>query len=478
MPSSFRVPSWAELWTPVAWTAEQAAHPQQSQLHRGGPAEARGRHGDRADRDDGISRRLEQAYPEDDKGWGAVLIPLHEGLVEDIRPALLVLLGAVAFVLLIACANVANLVLARTMGRRKEIGLRLALGASGARVLRQVLCETAVLGLPGGAAGLLVAQAAVQLIVAYLGKTLPEDVAIRLDLPVLGFTLAVSLLCGILSGIGAAWRLTRTNVSDALKQGLSRTDTDAGGRRTRTVLVVAEVALSLMLLVGAGLMIRSLAYLRSLDTGIDPQQRAHRRRDSSRHAVFDAREAIACSTRQLLDRVRALPGVETAGLTSGIPLDNDSGHWPISIEGRPAPSTSQQPSVVGHDRQPRLPEGLQDWPGLRPRHRGHRHQGEATRHPDQRIDGAALLAERESARRARQDHLHPGYQTSRSSASSRTSSSTASTSPRRCRRCISCSIRCRTGYMSMLFGPSVSPAALSGSLSRRRFTRSIPSSRW
>jgi hypothetical protein len=159
------------------------------------------------------------AYPEDDKGWGAMLIPLHEGLVEDIKPALLVLLGAVAFVLLIACANVANLVLARTMGRKKEIGLRLALGASGARVLRQVLSETAVLGLLGGAAGLLVAQAAMQLIVSYLGKTLPEDVAIRLDLPVLGFTLAVSLLCGILSGIGAAWRLTRTNVSDALKQG-------------------------------------------------------------------------------------------------------------------------------------------------------------------------------------------------------------------------------------------------------------------
>ncbi len=351
MPSSFRVPSWAELWTPVAWSAEDAALRNNhncivvARLKPGVDMVAA-----QAEMT-GISRRLEQAYPEDDKGWGAVLIPLHEGLVEDIKPALLVLLGAVAFVLLIACANVANLVLARTMGRKKEIALRLALGASGARVLRQVLCETAVLGLLGGAAGLLVAQAAVQLIVAYLGKTLPDDVAIQLDLPVLGFTLAVSLLCGILSGIGAAWRLTRTNVSDALKQGLSRTDTDAGGHRTRTVLVVAEVALSLMLLVGAGLMIRSLYYLRSLDTGMDASNvltgvvilPGTRYSTPEKQSLFYA---------EVLDRVRALPGVETVGLTSGIPLDNDSGHWPISIEGRPAPSKSQQPWSWGWSSAP------------------------------------------------------------------------------------------------------------------------------
>ena len=346
MPSSFHVPNGAALWTPVAWSAEDAALRNNhmcivvARLKPGVDMVAA-----QAEMT-GISRRLEQAYPEDDKGWGAVIIPLHEGLVEDIKPALLVLLGAVAFVLLIACANVANLVLARTMGRRKEIGLRLALGASGARVLRQVLCETAVLGLLGGAAGLLVAQAAVQLIVAYLGKTLPDEVAIRLDVPVLGFTLAASLLCGILSGIGAAWRLTRTNVSDALKQGLSRTDADAGGHRTRTVLVVAEVALSLMLLVGAGLMIRSLYYLQSLDTGMDAGNvltgevilPGTRYPTPEKQSLFYA---------EVLDRVRALPGVETVGLTSGIPLDNASGHWPISIEGRPAPLKSQQPMVVG-----------------------------------------------------------------------------------------------------------------------------------
>jgi predicted permease len=346
MASRFRVPNWAELWTPVAWTAEEAAVRNDhncivvARLKPGVDMAAA-----QAEMT-GISRRLELAYPEDDKGWGAVLIPLHEGLVEDIKPALLVLLGAVAFVLLIACANVANLVLARTMGRKKEIGLRLALGASGARVLRQVLSETAVLGLLGGAAGLLVAQAAVQLIVAYLGKTLPDDVAIRLDLPVLGFTLAVSLLCGILSGIGAAWRLTRTNVSDALKQGLSRTDTDSSSNRTRTALVVAEVALSLMLLIGAGLMIRSLYYLQGVDTGMDVGNVL-----TSAVMLPDTRyptpEKQAQFYSEVLRRVRALPGVETASLTSGVPLDSGAGHWPISIEGRPTPLASQQPSVEG-----------------------------------------------------------------------------------------------------------------------------------
>ena len=205
-----------------------------------------------------------------------------------------------------------------------------------------------------------------ELIVAYLGKTLPDDVAIRLDLPVLGFTLAVSLLCGILSGIGAAWRLTRTNVSDALKQGLSRTDTDAGGHRTRTVLVVAEVALSLMLLVGAGLMIRSLYYLRSLDTGMDASNvltgvvilPGTRYSTPEKQSLFYS---------EVLDRVRALP-VETVGLTSGIPLDNDSGHWPISIEGG-RPSKSQQPMVVGMVISPGFLKTFR-LACLGPRHRG------------------------------------------------------------------------------------------------------------
>ena len=186
MGPTFRLPEFAELWTPLAWTDEERA------VRNNHNATVIARLRRDVDLQTAntemtvISRRLEQQYPEDNKSWGAVVIPLHQDLVADIRPSLMVLLGAVAFVLLIACANVANLVLARTIGRRKEIGVRLALGASGGRVLRQILCETAVLGVAGGVIGLLVASGAVKLIVAYFGTALPEAMAVRLDLPVLG----------------------------------------------------------------------------------------------------------------------------------------------------------------------------------------------------------------------------------------------------------------------------------------------------
>src|SRR6185295_3684481 len=212
----------------------------------------------------GISRRLEQAYPEDDKVWGAVLIPLHEGLVEDIKPALLVLLGAVAFVLLIACANVANLVLAKTLGRRKEIAVRTALGASRGRIVRKLFAETGLLALCGGAAGLAVAGVGSKLITAFLGSRLPRVTEIRLDAPVLLFTLAVSLLTGALAGAIPAWRLTRANPNDALKQG-GRAESDSGSPILRGALVTMEVALALMLLFGAGLLVRSLGRLRGID---------------------------------------------------------------------------------------------------------------------------------------------------------------------------------------------------------------------
>jgi putative ABC transport system permease protein len=346
MGSTFRLPEFAELWTPIAWTDQERAvrnnHNCMVIARLRGGVDLQTAQTEMST----ISRRLEQQYPEDDKDWGAVVIPLHRDLVADIRPSLLVLLGAVAFVLLIACANVANLVLARTLGRRKEIGVRLALGASGGRVLRQILCETAVLGIAGGAIGLLVASAAVRLIVAYFGRALPEAMAIHLDLPVLAFTLLLSLATGVAVGAGAAWRLTRTNVSEALKQGLSRTDADHSGTRTRTVLVVAEVALSLMLLISAGLMIRSLYFLQRVDTGMDPQNvlAAVLVLPQSR---YDTPEKQTQLYDRVLERTRALPGVESVSLTATMPLDGDTGHWPIAIEGRPVVPVSQQPNVIG-----------------------------------------------------------------------------------------------------------------------------------
>jgi predicted permease len=346
MGPAFRLPQYAELWTPLAWTDEERA------VRNNHNATVIARRRSNVDLQTAntemtvISRRLEQQYPEDNKSWGAVVIPLHQDLVADIRPSLMVLLGAVAFVLLIACANVANLVLARTVGRRKEIGVRLALGASGGRVLRQILCETAVLGVAGGLLGLLVASAAVKLIVAYFGTALPEAMAVRLDVPVLAFTLLLSLATGLVVGAGAAWRLTRTNVSDALKQGLSRTDADYSGTRTRNALVVVEVALSLMLLVGAGLMVRSLYHLQNADMGMDPRNVLAAAMILPQ-ARYDTPEKQTRFYDRVLERVRALPGIESASLTASVPLSGDSGNWPIAIEGRPAPPVSQQPTVVG-----------------------------------------------------------------------------------------------------------------------------------
>jgi predicted lysophospholipase L1 biosynthesis ABC-type transport system permease subunit len=186
-----------------------------------------------------------------------------------VRPALLVLLGAVAFVLAIACANVANLVMAKTVARRKEIALRSALGASRGRVLSQILVETLMLSVLGGVAGLVLAHFGLKAISASVGEELPRTGEIRIDGAVLLFTLAASVLTGVLAGIAPAWRLTRANVNDVLKQGGGRTDADSGGKGSRQALVVAEVALALVLMVGRGpACSAALSLLRSVDPGL------------------------------------------------------------------------------------------------------------------------------------------------------------------------------------------------------------------
>jgi len=231
MPPNFKFPSWAQLWVPLAWTNEKRA--------------VRGNHNylvigrlkpgvdSRAAQAElsAISSRLEQLYPEDDKGWGATILPLREQLVGDVRPALLVLLGAVAFVLLIACANVANLVLGKILERKKEIAIRSALGATRGAILRQILAETVLLSLAGGALGLLLARFGVTLIVKFLADRLPRSTEITLDAPVLAFTAFIALFAGILAGLLPVLRFTRTDVNEALKQGQSRGSSPSGGSK-------------------------------------------------------------------------------------------------------------------------------------------------------------------------------------------------------------------------------------------------------
>jgi len=345
MPARFEMPPSAQIWTPMALTDKEKAV--RGEHHFGVIGRLKpGVNLNQAQAEmTTISSRLEQQYPTDDKGWGAVVVPLREQLVGDVRPALLVLLGAVAFVLLIACANVANLMLAKTLGRRKEIAIRSALGASRFRVLQQILSESVLIALMGGILGLIIAHFGVQLISAFLANQLTQSPDISLDLWVLGFTLAVSILTGVLAGLAPALRLSKTDLNEALKQGLSRTDADSGGTRTRGFLVVSEVALSLMLLIGAGLMIRSLWLLRSVDPGLSPDN-VLTMRVGVPSTRFPSPLQQSNFFNEALQRIRALPGVESAGVIDALPLNGGGSIQPIAIEGRPAQQMADQPEVA------------------------------------------------------------------------------------------------------------------------------------
>jgi putative ABC transport system permease protein len=344
MPARFEMPPSAQVWTPMALTDKEKAVRGEHHFGVIGRLKPDANLNQAQAEMNTISSRLEQQYPTDDKGWGAVVVPLREQLVGDVRPALLVLLGAVAFVLLIACANVANLMLAKTLGRRKEIAIRSALGASRLRVLQQVLSESVLIALIGGILGLIIAHFGVQLISAFLANQLNQSPDISLNIWVLGFTLAVSILTGVLAGLAPALRLTKTDLNEALKQGLGRTDSDSGGTRTRSVLVVSEVALSLILLIGAGLMIRSLWLLRSIDPGLDPNH-VLTMRVGVPSTRFPSPLQQSNFFNEALQRIRALPGVESAGVIDALPLNGGGSIQPIAIEGRPAQQMADQPEV-------------------------------------------------------------------------------------------------------------------------------------
>ena len=344
MPPSFRFPDFAQVWTPMAWTdQEKTIRGNHNYL-----AIARLKPGvdlKQAQAEmNTISSRLAQQYPADDKGWGALLRPLQADLVSDVRPALLVLLGAVGFILLIACVNVTNLSLARIFSRHKEIAIRTAMGASSARIIRQIVAESVLLALVGGALGLAYAHFGVRLIMAFLADRLPASMEANIDLKVLLFTAVVSVLTGVVAGILPALHLSRANVNQALKQGLGRSGSDSGGNRTRSTLVVVEVALSLLLLIGAGLMIRSFETLRSVNPGFDPHGVLTMSAAVSRTKFSAATQQISFFDRTL-ERIRALPGVTAAGLIDDIPLGGGGSHQPIAIEGRPVVPMSEQPEV-------------------------------------------------------------------------------------------------------------------------------------
>ena len=344
-PANFRYPEWAQAWAPMAWTdKEKAVRGEHHSAVVGRFKDGVSLMQAQAEMD-AISTRLADQYPEDDKGWGAVVVPLHDDLVGDVRPALLVLLGAVGFVLLIACANVANLLLAKTLARQKEAAIRAVLGASRGRIVRQILIETVLLSVAGGALGFLFAHFGVSAIAAFLGDNLPENMDIAPDAAVLAFTMLISFVIGIAAGLAPAWRLTKINLNEALKSGLGRTDADTAGNSTRQVLVICEVALSMILLAGAGLMIRSVWNLRQVNPGFDPHNLLTMTLPVSTSRFAAPAEEISYFN-QIAARVQALPGVESTALIDDLPLSGQGGsNQPIQIEGRPVVAMADQPEV-------------------------------------------------------------------------------------------------------------------------------------
>ncbi len=327
----FQYPTWAELWSPLAMDPTQAGR--RSDFLRVVGRLDEGVTVERAESDlRAIMARLAVEYPASNATWTAEVLPLQEDLVSEIRPALFVFLGAVGFVLLIACANVANLLLARASGRRSEIALRSAMGANRSRLVAQLLTESTLLAALGGIAGLGLAFVGLQGLLT-LAPDIPRIETIRIDLGVLAFTAALTLATGFAFGVIPALHTSGHHLHDSLKEGGRSAVLGRGGQRFRSGLVVAEVALALVLLVGAGLTMRSFVRLQAVDPGFDPTSVLKFRVLLNRQDFPDTATVLGFH-QQLDERLRALPGVISVGGVSGVPLTGFANYLAFEIEGQ------------------------------------------------------------------------------------------------------------------------------------------------
>jgi putative ABC transport system permease protein len=284
-----------------------------------------------------ITKRLEQQYPDYNTGTSADVVGLQDQIVKNSRPALLLLLGAVSFVLLIACVNVANLLLARAATRGREVAIRTAMGAGRARIVRQLLTESVLLSLTGGILGILLAQAALGPLLKLAAGSVPQGATITLDPWVLAFTALVSLLTGLLFGIVPALRTARLDLRETLNEGSRGSTAGPGQHRIRGALVAMEIALALLLLVGSGLLLRSFARMQEIPPGFQPDHLfvadiplspTAYSKPESRYEFFD----------RLVDRARALPGVRSAAAASFLPVSGGGNIIHFNITGRPPKS--------------------------------------------------------------------------------------------------------------------------------------------
>ena len=281
-----------------------------------------------------IGARLEQQYPEFNTKWGVNVVPLRTQLTGEIRRPLLVLLGAVGFVLLIACSNVANLLLARASSRKKEIAVRAGLGASRWRIAQQLLTESVLLSLVGGAFGLLLAWWGTRALIALSPAGLMDLRGVAVNLPVLGFTFALTLLTGIVFGLVPAIEAARFDLNDSLKEGGKNIGGGSRSHRLRNLFVVTQVALALVLLVGAGLFMKSLSRLRSVDPGFNANNLLTMR-VTLPGRKYDTDPKVMNFFNRTVEQLRALPGVEAAGAINTLPFTGPHSGTSLEVEGQP-----------------------------------------------------------------------------------------------------------------------------------------------
>jgi len=343
MPRGFSFPADRALWTPIeltpdfrrargAWYLGGIGRLKPDVVLAAASAEA-----------ETIGSRLAREYPNDNEGVGLGVTPLRDVLVGDTRLALLVLLGSVGFLLLIACANVAHLALARALTRGPEMAVRAALGAGRRRLVAQLLTESLVLAGLGGLLGVALAAGGLRVLKAAQPGVIPRLDEIGLDVPVLAFAAAVTIVCGALFGCLPALRAAGGSLTDALREG-GRGTVGGSGRRTRGALVVAEMALAMLLLAGAGLLMRSFVKLRNVDPGLVAEN-VLTFAVSTPESAYATPESRRAFYERLTERLRALPGVQHAAATSGLPLSGSLFGFSFIIEGRPPVPPAQEPTI-------------------------------------------------------------------------------------------------------------------------------------
>jgi putative ABC transport system permease protein len=353
-PAGFRFPDdETEIWKPIAFTAEQLSVNERGSHYLN--VIARMKPGVTIEQAQtevaAIAQRMQREHPTyylADSGWGASVFSLREETVGDARLALLALFGAVGCVLLIGCANVANLLLARASTRRREMAIRAAMGGRPWRIVRQLLTESLLLALAGGGVGTSIAVWGVEAVAKLSASTLPRVNEISVDGRAIGFTLAITLATGLLFGLAPAWQLVRVDLNESLKESGGKGAESGGRHRLRGLLVVGEIATALVLLVGAGLMVKSLYRLQQVEPGFDPSH-ALTMRLALPEAKYPEPQRQRDFFDQLLNRIAALPGVKAAGAVNFLPLSGTGNQRNFLIEGKPEPKLNVGFRMVSPD---------------------------------------------------------------------------------------------------------------------------------